>query len=471
MNFTLWLFRDWFVKKEISNSYKITNTFAPIVSVGFDNSSMDSGIACISSHTVQNHSGDFYRCKLTYKNDEILFPVTSQESVYNLCLDMITFYNDWENSIHDQIINGASVPELLHVFSQAFPHPMAVLYQNVDQNCYSSDWQLRLSKKTLDKIPGIVRPDTNKMPVFLPADFFGVDNAIIKQIPTDHHSAVYLAAYDTGHNFKTGELYLFHIISEFIAQSIQFQRKQHQHIHPLATWYQQQLDPDVQLPVNTQTLQNLGWKTTDSYQILSIQTDHLTADGLHQFQELLTGYNYCCISVPEGLSVLLHQESRHSDEQSDRNSFLLKLCARRNTYAGFSLSFQGLNSLLPYYQQSVQSAALAKEKQQPYIFTQDHLADFIHNACSTIHDVRACIHPDVSTLIKLDAEDRDELIRTLYTYLFSGKSCIRTAEKLEIHRNTLRTRLARINAIFSLDTLDEMELEHIMLSLLFISSN
>ena len=84
MNFTLWLFRDWFIKKEISNSYKITNTFAPIVSVGFDNSSMDSGIACISSHTVQNHSGDFYRCKLTYKNDEILFPVTSQESVYNL---------------------------------------------------------------------------------------------------------------------------------------------------------------------------------------------------------------------------------------------------------------------------------------------------------------------------------------------------------------------------------------------------
>lgn len=470
MKFTLWLFRDWFVKKNISNSYKITNTFDLIDSVEFDHLPSRAGVAAISSNISQNHSGNFYRCKLSYKNDEILFPVTSQESVYNQCLDMITFYNDWENNIQNLIIKGASISELLHVFSQAFPHPMALLYQNTEQNCYSSDWKLKLTKNILHKIPSTIKPDTNGTPVFLVADYFGVDNAIIKLISVPDNAPIFLAAYDEENNFKAGELHIFNVLCHFIAQSIQFQACLHQHIHPLSTWYRQHLEQTIHLTANAQILQNLGWKNTDSYQILSIQANDPASANLNQFQELLTGYHYCCVFVPEGLSVLLHQDPRHSDSQSDQYSFLLKLCTQRNVSAGFSLVFQGLNKLYPYYRQSMQSAALAKEKQKPYIFALDHLSDFIHNACSSIYDVRAYIHPDISALVKLDMEDGDDLVQTLYTYLLLGKSCVRTAEELQIHRNTLRTRLARINNILSLDSLNDMELEHIMLSLLFIKN-
>ena len=113
---------------------------------------------------------------------------------------------------------------------------------------------------------------------------------------------------------------------------------------------------------------------------------------------------------------------------------------------------------------------MSKIKHKSYIFAQDYLTDFIRDACSAIHDVRAYIHPDVSTLAQLDTADGEDLVHTLYTYLFLGKSCVRTAEELRIHRNTLRTRLARINEILPLDSLNEMELEHIMLSLLFTNT-
>lgn len=470
MKFTLWLFRDWFEKKGISNSYKITNTFDLIDSISFHHSHKGSGIAAISSNVNRSHSEAFYRCKLSYKNDEILFPVTSQESVYNLCLDMMTFYNDWENTIQNLIINGASASELLNIFSQAFPHPLAVLYQNAEQNCYSSDWKIRLSKNTLNKIPESVKPDTNEGPVFLSADFFGVDNAIIKSITAGRNTSIYLAAYDESHSFKTGELHIFNVICQFITQSIQFQQQMHQHIHPLATWYRQQLEQNVQMPVNMQTLLNLGWKNTDSYQILSIQTNQPATANLRQFQELLTEYNYCCVSMPEGLSVLLHYGSQYSATQMNTSSFLLKLCSDRNVFAGFSLSFDGLDALFSYYQQSLKSAYLAKTKHKPYIFSQDYLTDFIRDSCAAIHDVRPYIHPDVSRLVQLDAADGEDLVHTLYTYLFLGKSCIRTSEELQIHRNTLRTRLNRINEILPLDSLNKMELEHIMLSLLFINT-
>lgn len=470
MKFTLWLFRDWFEKKGISNSYKITNTFDLIDSISFHHSHNGSGIAAISSNVNRSHSEAFYRCKLSYKNDEILFPVTSQESVYNLCLDMMTFYNDWENTIQNLIINDASASELLNIFSQAFPHPLAVLYQNAEQNCYSSDWKIRLSKNTLNKIPESIKPDTNEGPVFLSADFFGVDNAIIKSITAGRNTSIYLAAYDESHSFKTGELHIFNVICQLITQSIQFQQQMHQHIHPLATWYRQQLEQNVQMPVNMQTLLNLGWKNTDSYQILSIQTNQPATANLRQFQELLTEYNYCCVSMPEGLSVLLHFTPQHSSTQMDTHSFLSKLCSSRNVFAGFSLSFNGLDSLFPYYRQSLRSAALSKTTHTSYIFAQNYLTDFIRDACSSIHDVRAYIHPDVSTLGQLDTSEGEDLVHTLYTYLFLGKSCVRTAEELQIHRNTLRTRLARINEILPLDSLNEMELEHIMLSLLFTNT-
>ena len=116
----------------------------------------------------------------------------------------------------------------------------------------------------------------------------------------------------------------------------------------------------------------------------------------------------------------------------DTHSFLSKLCSSRNVFAGFSLSFNGLDSLFPYYRQSLRSAALSKTTHTSYIFAQDYLTDFIRDACSSIHDVRAYIHPDVSTLVQLDTSEGEDLVHTFFwENPVSGPQ--RNSRSIEIH--------------------------------------
>jgi DNA-binding PucR family transcriptional regulator len=57
----------------------------------------------------------------------------------------------------------------------------------------------------------------------------------------------------------------------------------------------------------------------------------------------------------------------------------------------------------------------------------------------------------LAPLVRYDREHHGDLVKTLDTYLRHGGNSTRTANALYIHRNSLRYRLARIQALTALD--------------------
>jgi purine catabolism regulator len=57
----------------------------------------------------------------------------------------------------------------------------------------------------------------------------------------------------------------------------------------------------------------------------------------------------------------------------------------------------------------------------------------------------------VEPLRQYDRDHHGDLLKTMWAYLRNGGNSVRTANALFIHRNSLRYRLARIQALTSLD--------------------
>lgn len=75
------------------------------------------------------------------------------------------------------------------------------------------------------------------------------------------------------------------------------------------------------------------------------------------------------------------------------------------------------------------------------------------------------IHPAIRILEHYDQENHTELLLTLRTYLLTGCSQIKTAGQLNVHLNTLKYRLKRIEELGHLDFTVEKEVFYLRLSM------
>ncbi|MDO5689399.1 MAG: helix-turn-helix domain-containing protein [Tissierellia bacterium] len=83
-------------------------------------------------------------------------------------------------------------------------------------------------------------------------------------------------------------------------------------------------------------------------------------------------------------------------------------------------------------------------------------------------DKRIFIHSEVLKLQKLDEEQGGDLLETLYAYICYERSLLKTAKKLNVHRNTVVYRTSKISELVDLDLENPLTRYHILLSILLI---
>lgn len=84
----------------------------------------------------------------------------------------------------------------------------------------------------------------------------------------------------------------------------------------------------------------------------------------------------------------------------------------------------------------------------------DYILDCIVERCTEGTVAETLFPPGFSQLIRYDRDHNGDLVDTLSAYLDNGTSAKRTAEKLYMHRNTLLTRLKRIEEVGRFDLSD-----------------
>ena len=118
--------------------------------------------------------------------------------------------------------------------------------------------------------------------------------------------------------------------------------------------------------------------------------------------------------------------------------------------AGLSNRFTNIQEIRKYYNQSLKSAQLGRKlKNAPGLYRYEEMSIFhLMEICeSQDYNLLDFCHPALLVLKNYDKEKNTDFFNTLYQYLNFSQNTQKTANYLNIHKNTLLYRIDKIKKI------------------------
>lgn len=134
-----------------------------------------------------------------------------------------------------------------------------------------------------------------------------------------------------------------------------------------------------------------------------------------------------------------------------------------NLCIGLSMPATGLKDLPIYYRQA-EFALECRKGAAGVARCEEHAFTYLLDVLRGQPMAEDLYHPAIDVLGKYDILNGGGFERTLYVYLRNDMNLAETAQRLNIHRNTLKYRLKRIRELTGLDFKDRGDREYLMLS-------
>jgi len=138
----------------------------------------------------------------------------------------------------------------------------------------------------------------------------------------------------------------------------------------------------------------------------------------------------------------------------------------KQMYAGVSRCFYLLEDMHEYYLQSINALELGRlinNEKSIYLY-EDFAIYHIAEVCSKKGTLYEYCHPSLLHIIEYDKQNNTDFTQTLYAYIDCSKSITSTSSVLNIHPNTLRYRIKKIQEIMNVDLDNNNTLLHLQLS-------
>ena len=463
MKFSLWNLKEWYEVHGLDLSYHITESDASISMLAVSDTAAEGRLGCAIVE-LGEHCPDCsgFHTVLSFGRDRILFPVASPADVLDLGASMIEVFRQWENRLLDRIESGSPLSMLYPIFQERFPFPLLVLHPDGSVFSRSPNWK---SPTTAAFVQSMLQPASQTRQPCFRTLMLEPPQVFISE-PLDFHpgQSGALVTYEDQKKMQPGDLQLFHEIATIYELALRFHMNETISIHPLSGWLSTVLDaPENSLPVPIDLLAQSGWQKEGSFLFAAVQP----LDGKTPPSELtaaLTDQAHCCVPVSDLLCVLIHL-SGGTTIQSEIE-LLRQRCSSARSCAGLSLLFQPLEKLPQFYQQSVLAVETARKEKLDVFAVQSDLPRVLRTACHTLKAAQTLIHPAIQRIAELERREGDQLLKTLYVYLITGQAVVQTANRLFVHRNTIRCRLHKIDAAADIRWEDSEECEQLLLSLL-----
>lgn len=210
-----------------------------------------------------------------------------------------------------------------------------------------------------------------------------------------------------------------------------------------------------------------NWKDSEEYYVLSVSS---STSG---YKELLPLHGLLQSLVPNSRSTLqddrlifLISTKKGQWNSQDHIKKIRSILKNNNLYGGLSYPFKDLRKAPVALEQAVSTAALI-EKNDPKLLLGE-FADFaslyVLSESSRKISLEDIVHPSLKILIDYDQEKKADLLITLRSFVGSLNNYSRTAEELNIHRNTLDYRIKRICEMTGLDLANEKVIRNLFTS-------
>lgn len=138
----------------------------------------------------------------------------------------------------------------------------------------------------------------------------------------------------------------------------------------------------------------------------------------------------------------------------------------RRIYVGISDTFDDLTQIRKYYSQAVIATEIGQDchLESEFVLYTDHLIEHMLKLCGESVDLRDFYHPAFVKILQYDALYDTSYAKSIYEYLYASMDIQRTAQVLNVHRNTVKYRIDKFQEITQADITDTRTIAEMFLS-------
>lgn len=204
------------------------------------------------------------------------------------------------------------------------------------------------------------------------------------------------------------------------------------------------------------------WSIDDTYYCIVLQQRR---EASYSDAILIPLAEHICDEIPQtiyslakGQVVLISNYSLSQTQPDDACRIVTDHIAQADLHlrVGISTPFSDF-SMLPYFRDQAAEAIAIGKRADPdamAFFFHDHMREAIVRRCMRDTVPEALCPPSLSRLIRYDKAHGADLVDTLKAYLENNMSTNKTAQALYLHRNTLLSRLKKIESVGKIDLED-----------------
>lgn len=419
-------------------------------------------------------------CLIASGKSRILCLNCDYEELLNDLMSAFEYYNNWEQSLREKAIRHVPMQELMNCAAQLVTDPMIVADLNgnilascgieINRNNPEIDYIARtreipgwnMSREFFDS-QGQQVQDLHDQPqrTYLKNQ---LGNGISMYLCQDGEPVAFCLIYELRERMDQFHLQVQSYLAPFFLQSEEITgehaiiRSNHSILtkllsgedvptHALEKFL---VSTELQPPLRLLVLRNL---TIQNYTQRSILIRDLNRAGL------------ACFALDYEGDVLVLIQERNREILIREITTKLGLC---NVAVGLSMPLHALENLLLAYRQAC--FALGYSHGAGVYACRDYALEYLMNNVRNQDMVTELLHPAIGVLEQYDKAHESQLLHTLAVYMLEDRNQVAAANRLHIHRNTMKYRLERIQDLTDIDYSEWEERFYLNTSLLLFGA-
>jgi len=261
---------------------------------------------------------------------------------------------------------------------------------------------------------------------------------------------------------------LFHLVADIFTAKLTQVCRMHPHgRHVIEGVFFRLLDGSTVDPeLLKERIQQIGWKPKKYFHVLTIQSDSQNPEHMLDLF-ILTRHSCNQLFFYQNRIIYLYTSDELSVSWEDEHVGILSWLQTQQLQGAVSNSFTDLLQLRRYYIQSVKALNISAELQlkAPIVNFDSLLIYMLIDHWSKSFDPEDLCCDHVRILQDYDKNMGADLLGTLRVYLESHQDIALTANRLFLHKNTVRYRISRCRKLLNTEFGGPLELFNLYLSL------
>ena len=462
MKLSMWILSDWLKKynpdNKINEGEQILRGVRLFSSdVKFENQNVYLGVAkdfipsdseniiCINGH------------------DMILLKTTDMEAVLNDVFDAFDFYYSWADGLVSDIYEGCSLQHLVDKSHEVFLDPITLHDAGNVLTAHSKEFGLGTIDKEWDTIittKSMSLDSLHMMREHLHEIRFtkGVMTAklkdkspefMLRNLFLNQKNMGRLVVVEVNNPITKGRLQLVESFGNIIEAWLKLNSSRKEMLEENQMFIDLLNGNEIIKEQLFKKIDVLGWKPGHKKIILAINNLGYYSE-IHRpmLNTLEKNLSSCFLmEYKDDIIILANTDLLKEKRLIEIISPILK---KTSSFCGISYEFYELLNIKDAYEQAALTLTHCPKEIGEIYFCKDYALKFFYNSIKSNvnHNI---IHPELLKLLDYDSINNSDLFKTLYEFLKHERNLVKTANILNVHRNTLVYRINKINQVTSID--------------------